>query len=55
MLPVDRPDILREGLQALSRFAQKTSVRGRFVALYLGPPAYVQVGGGGRYSPRTPW
>ena len=36
MLPVDRPDILREGLQALSRFAQKTSVRGRFVALYLG-------------------
>ena len=36
MLPVDRPEILEEGLQALSLFAQETSVRGRFVALYLG-------------------
>ena len=46
-MPVDRSDILREGLQALSRFAQRTSVRGRFVALYLGLRRMDKVGESG--------
>ena len=36
MLPVDRSDLLEEGLKVLSQFARQTIVRGRFVALYLG-------------------
>ena len=36
MIPVDRSDLLEEGLKVLSQFAQETGARGRFVALYLG-------------------
>lgn len=36
MIAQDQPHILDTGLQALSVFARQASVRGRFVALYLG-------------------
>lgn len=48
MLPVDRSDILKEGLKALSQFAQTTSVRGRFIALYLGLRRMLKFGAASR-------
>lgn len=36
MIPTDRVDVLEAGVAALESFAQRTGVRGRFVALYLG-------------------
>ncbi len=36
MIPVDQPAALEAGLTSLESFAARTSIRGRFVALYLG-------------------
>lgn len=36
MIPSDQPHVLEAGLGALAQFGRQTSVRGRFVALYLG-------------------
>jgi hypothetical protein len=36
LIPVDREDVLDTALSILDRFAGRTGVRGRFVALYLG-------------------
>lgn len=36
MIPVERTDVFDAGLEILNRFAGRTGVRGRFVALYLG-------------------
>jgi hypothetical protein len=36
VIPPNRPDVLEAGLDILEEFGRRTSVRGRFVALYLG-------------------